>query len=356
MKEERQSSLKWLKVDNFLKYFKKFDMVLEWVDYCRVSLDEPIKYFEDLPLNFTNQNSIVREIFGYNVAFMKLRLQFGLCIMVVISYNDVPIPLFLYNILDVRKNIDYRSYWTFTIYGSTYKFAQKEKLSIDQFLEEIIWKSDFEKIQDSDLSRLDYRFDFCSYEEKSFPGLNLFMNQRKEVRSRIHKKWKDEIQSWDCWSRKSKRVYYRMYNKIDEIKKYQKLAIYDDYLQFKTVQRFEFELLNKFCKWYKYRDIDAIILKLKQLIKLDDEKFSWKIYYEAPECERRYDKWDTDTNMTMFKWMWDKSRYFYKCWYNPFIILYQSLLSKNNKLQDKVDINILIKWFMRYLEKDWVIL
>jgi DNA phosphorothioation-dependent restriction protein DptG len=96
--------------------------------------------------------------------------------------------------------------------------------------------------------------------------------------------------------------------------------------------RIEFELLNHFCKWYKYKDYLQLVEKLRDSMKV---KYLWKVFYEyndEPDFNRVYER------VRYFKdfiWRWYR---ILENWYNPFVILYEGLKDKNVREEELVDL------------------
>mgnify|MGYP006991943052 CR=1 FL=1 len=366
---KRQSVLKMVNVDKMLTYFNSFPVILEWIDYSRVVLQDKLEFFEKLPLNNTNKDSY-KFFWEWNeINISQISIDCWKSYHVSIVWNDSIVPLFLYTIFWNRKWFDYKSYWAFTIYGSAWKWSLMNQINLDNFIQDNFGHVLFEIVNNSQLTRVDYRFDLCSKEKMNLPW-PFFVNPRHNVKFDVHFKWwkklfknekaklwifKDfdfDYESWGYWSKRCDRIYIRMYDKLIEAKKMWKLMLYNDYFQYKTVHRLEFELLNKFNRGYMFKDINWLVKKLRQLLLLDTDKFTGNIYYTPPVVEKNYYKFDMETNMTMFKWLSQKAYYFYMCGYNPLVSVLQSMESKNNRLKkwDEINIEMMIDSFNKYVE------
>jgi hypothetical protein len=91
--------------------------------------------------------------------------------------------------------------------------------------------------------------------------------------------------TWDCatytnraiWSKKTKRVYIRFYDKLADSANKNKFLLYADYFNYKSVERLEFEFGFKFCKGYNFNNLDQLTNKIKILLWIY-KGIVWKIY------------------------------------------------------------------------------
>jgi hypothetical protein len=152
-------------------------------------------------------------------------------------------------------------------------------------------KDDLDILQLGNITRLDYKIDLFYKEKALIPYYSNLLKIRKN--SKLHLKHVkeeirkgEELQSWAYGSKSAKRVFLRVYDKLADTEAKGKYVLYSDYFNFASVYRIEFELLNHFCKGFKYKDYLQLVEKFWNSINL---KYLGKVFYEynrEPDLEK----------------------------------------------------------------------
>ena len=117
-------------------------------------------------------------------------------------------------------------------------------------------------------------------------------------------KWKVEtFYIWQVQNTKNKRNLIRIYNKINEIRKNEKIALYQDYLLYDNITRIELEMRRKLTKNYTLEELFVrenqygimkiilqniqIFLKIFQLIRLHFIKSMLKLIFISSKRMRK---------------------------------------------------------------------
>jgi len=309
------------------KLFNKADDLTMWIDYMRVVLREPIKYFDEIlfdkGIDWDNSNFYIDE--KNLITWTKLKLQTWWCILWSVVYKTVSVPILLYNVFPSDRQERYKAYGRLDIYWWYWRLLELLYLEHD-YLDKLVWE-DIELFREFDISRLDYKFDlFFNYDFR--PPLPWEMLKlRKNVVWEDFKIW-EEVVWWTYWSKVSKRVKLRFYDKLVDSQKKWKMLLYKDYFKWQKVYRLEFELLNKFCRWYTYWNYIELV-----------EKFIDSLYIELPtKIFYDYDKntlLNEQERIRYFKDFIGRWREIAKAGFNPFVILYKWLDWEIDK--DKLD-------------------
>jgi len=149
----------------------------------------------------------------------------------------------------------------------------------------------------------------------------------------------EELQSWAYGSKSAKRVFLRTYDKLADTSAKWKYMLYKDYYNFESVYRIEFELLNHFCKGFKYIDYKELVEKFWNSL---DCRYMGKVFYEynqEPNLEQM------EQRIRYFKdfiWRWET---ILKQNFNPFVVLYKGLQNKSWKITDEKLINLVYELY-----------
>ena len=343
----KKSWFRFINIVEFNKQIKKADDILSGIDYLRISLDSPLSYFQDIldKLDYDNSNMYI-DTRNY-ITWTKFRLKFWPCIMWSIVYEGVSIPILLYNQFDENRQSMYKSFGKIDYYGSYWRLL--ELWYLEPNLVETLIKSvepeDLDILEFGNITRLDYKIDLMFKEKAKIPHFKNILKIRKNANIHVndtdlktykksnwevHYKW-ENIQSWWYGSKEAKRVFLRVYDKLADTESKWKYMLYPDYFNYESVYRIEFELLNHFCKGFKYVDYNELVEKFWNSL---DVRYMWKVFYnynQEPNLEK------LEQRIRYFKdfiGRWEKIA---ERGFNPFITLYKGLQGKNWKItEDKL--------------------
>jgi hypothetical protein len=258
----------------------KYDEYSHWIDYLSYwlkNLSDIEVFFTDRIFNLDTDNSNFWIVKFYDELFSihKYKSPNWVSYQFSCTYESVSIPIFVITeYSEEQKEFCNNSYWIIHFYGAYFRLIE-----LNHFSDWLIWSMN-QLFLDNPISRLDYRFDFCSYEEqKWFPTIkDVFPNIRKNKKVNIH--WQtDNVESWDIWQKKNKTVFIRLYNKLKELWwNIKKTYLYSDIDKFKTFTRLEYEFWNKWCSWYTWKDIELLIQKAFKTSWIEPSDFKWNLY------------------------------------------------------------------------------
>ena len=337
----RKTGFRFINNVEFNKMIKKADDVISWIDYMRLSIDSPIIYFQEYldQLDFDNSNfGIDTENF---ITWTKIKLQHWPALIWTIAYEGITTPILLYNEFDEHNQKMLKSYWKIDLYWSYRRLIELWFLEAN-FIEKLIKSKepeDLDIFNYSNITRLDYKIDLFFKKKEKIPHwkkiLNIRRNSKIRNKNKMDKalikeevlKW-EELQSWAYWSKAAKRVFLRVYDKLADTEAKWKYMLYQDYYNYESVYRIEFELLNHFCKGFKYVDYLDLVEKFRNSL---DCRYMGKVFYdynqepnlEAIEQRIRYFK--------DFIGRWERIA---EKGFNPFVVLYKGL-EKNWKIDEK---------------------
>ena len=323
----KKSVLNQLSID---KYIKKFDKFWYGCDYLRCNYKNSVDFIEKylFLLDCDNSNFVTTDKICSDVIFTIkkwytsnwIKLDFSCC------FNDVSVPCFQFVKFNERSSYLFKSYWKLDFYGSMFRL-----LDI-WFFEPSIFKNviDFFGFENPDITRFDFRIDFFSFfKDVEVPSVKWFFHylHSKSKYIEYHNNWWDSITDWSLWKMPNKednwRYIIRYYDKLIDSNEKWKCFLYQDYFNYKSVHRLEFEFLRNFLKWYKFTDFYEWFIhdKIIGVLWLNNYKYSWNLYYH----------YDVDYRIT------DKNKVAYmkrfsasvvrlsKNWINPLIESYKSM-------------------------------
>lgn len=338
-------AFRFIDYDKFDSLVKSADNILTGIDYLRVVLDVNIDFLDDVSskLDFDNSNFYIYEDY---LTFVKVPLKDGTALLCSVSYNWIPIPIFVYVDFYFANKELFKSFWRLDLYGSYFRLLELWYIQPD-FIKEL-FKEEYKKIEESRITRLDYKIDFFYNRSKKIPEIKDFvkfvkkrknwkLNENWWLKFEEYRVWKNII-SWSYGSRWSKRVFLRVYNKLIDVEKKWKMGLYKDYLDYKKVIRVEFELLNHFCAWYTYKTQHYLVQKFWDNLR---SKEIWKIYEGW-----KNKKWIIKNKIKYFNDFWLRGKNIALSWFNPFMILYKDLKSDNRtaELADILYDEFIKKW------------
>ncbi len=338
------SNKKWLwfiKKWYFNKYIKKSDSISWWIDYLRLTVSEPVDYFEKIMTILDNDNSNLYVDENNMITFQKVRLFTWYWLIGSVVYWAYSRPILLYNPFD-RIEL-YKNYWKIDLYWTYFRLIELNWLEND-FIEKL-YDDQIDILEKWKITRLDYKYDIFFNEKQELIDFNKFIKYRTNWVINMYKyeeteiTWQtknntktkprtlnvyykgDKIQSRSYWAKQSKRIFTRAYNKLDDVSKKWKYLLYEDYYNYENVHRLEFQLMNHFTKWFTYENKDKL---LEKFLKLFDFDYSDKIYEKRQETNLQI----LTNRIRYFKdfiWRWYK---IYQSWYNPYHIITEWLLNK----------------------------
>lgn len=247
-------------LNSLVKSCEKYSI---WIDYLRVKIDEElsqefINYFEDIFSKIDSDNSNFYLDNNLNITWTRVNLSWWPWLICHVSYYSASIPLFMMNEFHESNKIKFQWYWRFDFYGSYFRLKEIDYLDSDiiNFFE---WM-----FQNQMITRLDYRYDFFNTNKPLF-SLDQIIIPQANTQCDLH--WpRDTPTSWRCGSKTSKRWLVRWYDKKLDTESKGKWLLYWDYQKFDTVQRLEFEFLNKFCYWYLLKDVWVLLVDIENFI------------------------------------------------------------------------------------------
>lgn len=256
------------------------------------------------------------------ITFFRLRWPTGDVLIGSIVYSWVSVPIMQMVFFDEDKVELFKSLWKIDLYWSFFRFVEIWYFDFGNFYKKFFWV-------DLDISRVDYKFDFIGLGVEDLVSI-IKLKIRKN--SRVYEIKKDKLLTYAVWSKTAKRVFLRVYDKIEDILYKNKSVFYDDYLEHKNewVVRLEFEFLNHFCYWYSYYRLSDLIDKVYSYIWF---KNSWKkyVYFERKESVE-YNLLYSVRNFV------GRGKKILEMGQNPFVLLYNFLLQDydKNKIIDLV--------------------
>lgn len=258
----------------------KYDEYSHGLDYLTFGLSDKkiIDWFFTKRIeNLDNDNSnfwavqVIDEIFS----IQKYKAPTWQAYQFSCVYNSVSIPIF-----EITEFSELQSEFTQNQWGVIHFYwAFFRLLELEWFSDELVEYID-SCFLDSPISRFDYRFDFCSYDEiVDVPTPDqVFPNIRKNKKRKLYQVW-PRLQSWELWNKSNKTIFIRLYNKLDELEwNLKKTYLYWDLDKFKTYTRLEYEFWKKYCNGYKWKDIEQLINKAFKTSWIEPSTFKWNLY------------------------------------------------------------------------------
>jgi len=301
--------------DNLLNY--GFDYLrLVWKgENLKVDFNEILKMLDTDNSNFYIDDN--------KLTWTKLRTTNWDALIVSGSFLGFSVPIFQVVVFDDDKVNLFKSKWKIDFYGSFFRLSEMWFIDYYDFILNLFW----DNILNLLVSRVDYKRDFKGL---TVEKLSKLIVVRKNARVDKIEKWK--LLTFAVGSKSSKRVYLRIYDKIEDILYKGKSYFYSDYLKYKDdwVVRLEFEFLNHFCRNSVFWRLVELENKIWSYVGFNSEYINKKyIYFEEPE-NVEVDKLYSVRN---FVWRWRK---LVEIWENPFELLFNYLLKfyKRDKIID----------------------
>lgn len=307
------SNFKHLQLKKTLQGAEK---VRTWLDYLRLNFKQKIDFFERLFvwLNTTNSNFIVQDSFTYE----KINLPTGHALKISTVYNDIPVPIMLFQIF--KSWCVSTGYGRLDFYGMFFRLVELGEIPSDyiQWIKNFVYSKTSEVPQ---ITRVDYCFDMFYSEFQVFQSYTKFfteVNKSSKIYEISTGAW---IQSRSVWSKTAKRYVIRMYDKLLDISSKWKQRFYGDYLKNKSVHRFEVQFWPHFCRWYYLNTMDQMMNKMNSFLWITEATFEWSMFYEY---DNHFDI--NDFNKIFFTKMFNgKVQKFVNAGLNPYQVIYKYL-------------------------------
>ena len=287
----------------YLDTFSEFSHWIDWLTYSFWdSLHDKMNSYLLwwIYINDTNTNILMTRLDTDEVFTVERNsTSNGSAFTFSLMFETISVPVFQFVIF----GSDYKNAFNVTsalkFYGSYYRL-----LSLDWIPVFLINKIN-DLTSDALISRLDYRFDYLDKRDRKFPDINTILpHKRSNKKRRPYYTW-DTLESWDCWKKTNKTVFIRMYNKNLELEKKLKwLFLYGDIVSwnYKSFYRLEYELWQKFCSWYSWKELKDLLQKVFSLCWIKESSFSWT-YYKPKRFVDLKNELDRNRYVRIFKSM-----------------------------------------------------
>lgn len=337
------------------------DDVCYWFDYLKINLKTKLHWLSEILhlLDCDNSADYMIEMIHndvlYNITYHKIRTALGDCLKIQISIDDYVQNIGQYLEYTEHNQKIFQSVWSVDLYWSYIQLVRIWKIWFDFFdcMLWIVWCSeDIETYRTWKFSRADYKIDLCYKEEKietikarSILKIRSNWNLQNKIILHEYQKW-DIITNWSYWSKSSKYVFIRCYDKLLDTEKKKKHILYLDFLQYKTVTRLEIECRNKFLSarsdGYCINTIDQLEIQCLEYLGMQEKTWNFKKdYWNATQYEF-YD----DLKKTLYnKKTLSQARTIKKNWLDPVLMLIEDLYD-NWYSNDSIFWWLLKKWLV----------
>lgn len=302
---------------DYSELFKNSDSYNLLVDYLTLAFSNESLFIEHYLKLLVSENSdySIYDFKGYQLSVSRFKGRFGAGLKFYVSYNSIPVEFC--TIQKIELWFASKNTWiNKTLYTCEFK-GQYFRLEAIWYLDKDLWK-DFVSVafngENARITRLDRTIDF--FQKKKHTKNNLYIVSplqfftKSGIRSNVsidsRQKWKsfkvskngwenlEKVDYWNryYWSRKWKRVYFRMYDKLKDLNqstwKWKEL-LYLDYLKCQKVVRVEFECLYRFCYWFTIKTFEALLEKCDSVFHISNVNWQWKTCYEFKHSENVID-------------------------------------------------------------------
>lgn len=260
---------------NYSYYEKKANQVSRGIDYLRLSLPYRLDLFKSMGivLDDDNSNFAVIKLLDYDITIEKVAVsRVWIWYKASIDYTWKSTPLFIITYQKVRTLVDF--------YGSCFRLMDIDYLPLD-FVSKVANYLDI--LPSASITRIDYRIDYFSDLPMNIPSPYTILKHNFNTSLYRDYQRHNTREDWSVWDKRSKSVFFRLYNKLLDSDIKWKEYLYTDYFRFNSVHRLEFQCGIKFCKWYTLETLNDLVSKIFGVFGLDNCKWTEKILY-------RYDK------------------------------------------------------------------
>ena len=315
---------------NFKSKLDKCDQRSEGCDYLQLSVKEELD-FEGFFELLDNDNSSIAHIEWENHVY-TLSIDFSKkhrSILISVAVEDISFPIMKISQFNkwgwcISTMYSIHVLWTAFRLIEIWSITCLDDMISDVFIDDI------EAVTSANITRIDYKFDLFYKNKTMIPKHKTLIEARKWTsRSKysmdkedlaIHQETIDTIMNWweityhqtredyddetcnwwSIWKRNTKTLRVRCYEKLIDCVAKGKFWLYDDYFQFQSVYRLEWEFRNYFCKnedwlFYKLKDLESLIDKCRGRFSVWKHKSSY-LYYpkglsmKSSESIKRYVK------------------------------------------------------------------
>lgn len=296
-----------------------YDEYSHWIDYITYWLswkDVVEPFFTDRIFDLDTDNSNFGAIKFHDeiLSINKYKAPTGDAYAFSCVHNSISIPIFEITEFSTHQRELCNNQWgVIHFYGAYYRLIELENFT-DDFIKKIN-----NLFLSCPISRLDYRFDFCTYDEI----VNIPLPQevlpriRKNKKRKLYMSW-EQLESWEVWRKSNKTIFIRLYNKLKELNwNLKKTYLYSDIDKFKTFFRLEYEFWFKWCAWYTGKNIDKLIDKAFHTSWIESDSFNWNLYKPQIALDLK-DKIDQLRYIKIFKSMAKNLKH---NWIDPILLI-----------------------------------
>ena len=295
-----------IKKNEFEYHIKTADEVCYWYDYLKLNLKEELSYFSTIlnSLDTDNSNDYYIEVVInkklYNISCVKVRTQLGDALHFSIVDNDISYTIGQYLEYTESNRNKLFSYWSVDMYWTYFQLCRLWKIK-ENFFQDLVMKlwepEDVIVFNTSKITRADYKIDFCYNTTQKIPEARDVLNVRSNADTTMFWKWM-ETTNWSYWSKRSKYMFLRFYDKLIDVSKKMKQALYLDFLKYKSVFRFEMQASNKFLtargNGYTIDQLKKLEGQFLEYLWLKEKTWNFKKDYWNAEMFEFYDEFKKD--------------------------------------------------------------
>lgn len=331
------------------KYWEKFDTIWVGCDYLRLSYIHWSEFIEEKLslLDCDNSNFGTCTFDDVVFTFQKLPTPLWMWLIFTCSYNDVSVPVFEYVKFNENTSFLTWRYWKLDFYGAFFRLWEIWYFDSDSMLSLICF---YINSEDPRITRYDYRVDYFSrFNSVPVESWKRLLDMRSDSKVYSDCVW-DVLTNWLVWKKDTGTYCIRLYNKLLDTDIKDKLFIYQDFFNYKTVQRLEFEFQRNFLKWFTLDDYFdwSIKNKIESILWINGDLWSGAICYKYNSSDEITDK-NRSSYLRRFNKMSIKLQ---KNWINPLKQVYEVLYEELEKDQlDKV-VNDFLKVYIDNSKKD----
>lgn len=293
----------------------------KYIDYLRLNISQYddenwiCKLFErkNLLLDTDNSNMCIEYMHHFDVTFQKVNLPHWLGIIWSIAYNGKSMPVFIIQKYSKHNQKLLKSWWKIDYYGQYFRLMELWIIK-DFFFADMVKKLE--------ISRIDYKLDLFNYRPNQsttwYVKYDYFITNKSSF---VRQHWtfdlngkNKNIHSWSIWNKENKTCVIRWYDKLKDSEAKGKTFLYQDYFDFETVFRIEFEYWIKFCKGFSFDRLDALVKKIENNIWLNYNAQKEKEYFTYEKLDFS-DSLERVRFLKYFQWY---AKTLIKNWINPY--------------------------------------
>lgn len=347
-------------VIDYSELYKNSDSYNLLVDYVKIAFNNESLFIEHYLKLLVSENSdyAIYDFDWYQFSVSRFNGRFGAGLKFYVSYNSIPVELCTIEKIE-RTFSSSLNGQNQTLYTCEFK-GQYFRLESVGYFDKDFWKKfvlfAFNN-ENGRITRVDRTIDFIQKEKslkkslyivsplqfftKSWIRSNACVDSLQKWKSfKISNNWWQNLEKIDYWnwyygSRKWKRVYFRMYDKLKDLNqstwKWKEL-LYLDYLKYQKVVRVEFECLYKFCYWFTINTFESLLEKCDSVFHISNVDWKWKTCYEFKYNENVIDLHNNE--MRKIRYLDNFGQHWFTIFennFNPYIILNNQIISRTEK-------------------------